>query len=70
MLRAPFRKVQVNLQLRALFRTSFTLHSENIFSGCCFLYVFDKRRKFLAIRICTHCYTNLANLKMSPTFLT
>ena len=36
-LRAPFCKVQVNLQLRTLFHTSFTLHSKNIFSGCCFL---------------------------------
>ena len=33
---APFRKVQVYLRLRTFFRTSFTSHGKNIFSGCCF----------------------------------
>ena len=40
----PHKLIKVNLQLRALFCRSFRLKSENILSGCCFLYVFDKKR--------------------------
>ena len=55
----PHKPIYVNLQLRALFRTSFTLQSENILSGCRFLYVFDKRRKFLANRFFAHCFIQI-----------
>ena len=48
-----------NLELCALFRASFKSNSENILSCCCFLYFFDKRRLFLAIRSCGHCFAQI-----------
>ena len=65
-LRAPFRKVQGNLRLCTLFRTSVTLHVTALLLF--YLGFWQKTQISRNSDLHTLFYTNLANLKMSPRF--